>query len=1808
MILLPDGESLPFRWGHAKNLIIAEIVNQAYTYIAVTAVLTNDLILHNIDMIARSSIAGVACLTLLSGFEQIFCLAAAAPAPRRAVARPKHYLPRHVKRIVTNGTQSHSSTSEVEEDNLKSEAPTTTLHPISSPPLASSLESLLSSLIPAVVEEGVAFVQTTPGVLSVSTHSTGHSTYVVDSASVSRLTASHGISTSVVTPSTTPLFSSVPSSNTPLPTVHSAPSVAANLGDNIETASSDRNEIRPNSRTSDGISPESAPATTVSPRTTRSSDSDVSVTAPPTILPTNSGILGPNRNSLGDLHLTRSTAAVQLIDEISGHLNNATASLNTLPAESNADGLAKPVESPASSRGERTFTPTRSSDESAPSVTEKDRPTHRTQTPDSATDVSFALFGANTILFPSSDSVLSASRTSSPISVVESAAQEQHTSANISREATITTSDNFPRKTNTPDVSGLLFSGLSIVESAGVKITSALSGILPEETRTIESEHLAPISNPVSASIATTAPEKTKTADLLNTPDDDGPGLDEIVSRGQTTLTGATASLTAVIPDSTSNVGGSVTRLDNGDSIKTGISASVTAQPTITSSGGGIFPIPVINSGPTETAKPLSSDIPTPDDVASSLVGPGSSIGPNLPEKSITAKLSTSVVPEPNDIASDLSKASVAVPLTTPVASEVPTAGLSESVRLFSSPSAYVSLPQFSDVPRLGPSSTDGSRTTDLAATKTDNVGLPIIAEPSPLQSDRSILASLGSSITSAEEPVTKTLGNLPITNLPDSGTLSTDSSKETDVNSGTSSSTVDQNGAPVLSTSVIDISLSSITPGSALPPDAFTQEPPLTSNGGPVLLPSITKSIPQISISVTDLPSLVEPSRTDETGSSTGQASIGSPILVPEITDSLPLIAPSRTPQTDAAPAKATQSTEGLPDVVPGISDSLPTITVASPSAPTDLVAEKPATTSDLRGSLSVSVSSVTESLPVVAPSLAPPQASASISGAPGEDRPSLTLPASIPAISSPASTTAAVPPVVVSPTLSVPPVLASPSASASLPVGSDAFTAVPPVVTPGPSTSGDVPVAASIAITASNDHASSNQLTVTPSVNSGIGLPVIVPQASQSADQVPIKSNSLTTLGFNIPATSAAPSIPISVSLPIPSNTATDLFLSSDSGIGVPITASPVLPLTTEGPAKLDSTSLPVIIPLPSDTSNTSPLISVDQSGLPIPATSKEAEAPASTGGVPPVTILPSSGSVASVTDTSAPASTGSQLLPTATAGEAVVTGGSSLAPILVGISDILTASPSNPGVSIYSSPPGRVSSSATQSNGIVGEPSGVSPSAGAIPTGTPAGAVSATSVESVPPNPVVASDYSSALSKAEGSGVSAGQAPLVTPLQTSNGHSATAAQPSGASDGLAPIATPSGSVESTGVAAVLSGAASKTVGTGARPSDAVISSLPSSVPNDVGTTVPDSTAKQLVPSAAASLPATITPPVKGIPYSAYSQPGSHAAVPTGTDGLTAQVVGSSIIADPTASMPTAPADFPTGIPSTIPRIIVPPDGRLLPAPNNTTLCQIGFLFPLNYNFVLANPESQRQIFKYLPKGISDGLDIPENNVTMQTLRAYDTTVDLGYITTLALFFIPSQQMDTLQLDLHSPQHPIYHNPNPSVLTMMSMINPAIPIKGDNSLGTSAAPGPGNDDTSTTSDQNPANEGGPISGVNNSSPVRAKSVGIAAGVVCGAAAYGAAMFFVARRYRKRKQSHRRSPSMLNSPVLSGTSHDYMGISNNAMMSGGRGEGGRSLTPHNGYHYERNSRGSRGSGNSGSTGRQQISAPVMAENSLGWN
>lgn len=195
------------------------------------------------------------------------------------------------------------------------------------------------------------------------------------------------------------------------------------------------------------------------------------------------------------------------------------------------------------------------------------------------------------------------------------------------------------------------------------------------------------------------------------------------------------------------------------------------------------------------------------------------------------------------------------------------------------------------------------------------------------------------------------------------------------------------------------------------------------------------------------------------------------------------------------------------------------------------------------------------------------------------------------------------------------------------------------------------------------------------------------------------------------------------------------------------------------------------------------------------------------------------------------------------------------------------------------------------------------------------------------------------------------------------------------------------------------------------------------------------------------------------------------------------------------------------------------------------------------------------------------------------MFAIRPYDNSASTGYIATVALAYIPVDDKETLRAMLHNPNSRLYEQPNPSVQALMSMIDPSIPLDvggefastgGGGSSGGSDNGGNNGGDDGTT--DHPAD-----AGASSSSPTRASSVGIGVGVVAGAGAYGAGMFWVARRYRKKRQSHRRSSSNV----------EQMSEAPGGSLIGGM---------------------SRNSDHSGSNRTQMISAPVMAENSLGWN
>ena len=328
-------------------------------------------------------------------------------------------------------------------------------------------------------------------------------------------------------------------------------------------------------------------------------------------------------------------------------------------------------------------------------------------------------------------------------------------------------------------------------------------------------------------------------------------------------------------------------------------------------------------------------------------------------------------------------------------------------------------------------------------------------------------------------------------------------------------------------------------------------------------------------------------------------------------------------------------------------------------------------------------------------------------------------------------------------------------------------------------------------------------------------------------------------------------------------------------------------------------------------------------------------------------------------------------------------------------------------------------------------------------------------------------------------------------------------------------------------------------------------------------------------------------------------YTGKGPYTQAPIGHDTMTTMGPPPTSILHGPSSTPSATSGGsfgPSSLPSNVPQILYQ-NGGPGTQPPNTALINIAFRYELNYLFVYNHTVSQEQIFHYIPRGICWGLEINAQQITMQSLRAWDTYEDVGYVTTLALAWVPEGLVDSLGLLVSTSVSRFYHNPDNSTNFLLSMINSAIPIIGSNDTdGVSPPFGNIPNDSGTAK-----NAGAPIGGdIGNSEHVRASSVGIGVGVACGAAAYGAAMFFVARRYKKRRQSHVRSPSMFSSPVMSHAGPDAGAGA--ALMSGAMGE--RSASPY----YDNDGRaGSRGSGRSGSS-RHQISAPVMAENSLGWN
>lgn len=269
--------------------------------------------------------------------------------------------------------------------------------------------------------------------------------------------------------------------------------------------------------------------------------------------------------------------------------------------------------------------------------------------------------------------------------------------------------------------------------------------------------------------------------------------------------------------------------------------------------------------------------------------------------------------------------------------------------------------------------------------------------------------------------------------------------------------------------------------------------------------------------------------------------------------------------------------------------------------------------------------------------------------------------------------------------------------------------------------------------------------------------------------------------------------------------------------------------------------------------------------------------------------------------------------------------------------------------------------------------------------------------------------------------------------------------------------------------------------------------------------------------------------------------------------------------------------------------------------PKPNNGTLCRFGFTHELNYAFVVSNPIAVAQIFEYLPKGLAYGLSLASPNVVIHHLQPLDTTKTKRYITTLAFVYIPNDLVDKLDMDRRNPNSDLFKNPDPPVNEMMCLLDPTIPLRATDAETTGDDSGLSGDGSWLGSGGNGpetlTSDGAPL-GNSGSGSVSKKSVGVAFGIVAGAAAYGAAMFLIARRYRQRRNRHTRSSSIGRS--VSPGSNPAGALMGGTVMHGARSPYGSAGPSHD-------KRGSRGSGKA-SARTQNISAPMMAENSLGWN
>ncbi|KHO00595.1 uncharacterized protein MAM_01373 [Metarhizium album ARSEF 1941] len=335
-------------------------------------------------------------------------------------------------------------------------------------------------------------------------------------------------------------------------------------------------------------------------------------------------------------------------------------------------------------------------------------------------------------------------------------------------------------------------------------------------------------------------------------------------------------------------------------------------------------------------------------------------------------------------------------------------------------------------------------------------------------------------------------------------------------------------------------------------------------------------------------------------------------------------------------------------------------------------------------------------------------------------------------------------------------------------------------------------------------------------------------------------------------------------------------------------------------------------------------------------------------------------------------------------------------------------------------------------------------------------------------------------------------------------------------------------------------------------------------------------------------------------------------------------------SLVIAPTTfsySMPTGrpAATSSQTLPSTIPKAINPDGEDTKKVPHeNTILCHAGFRDGLNYEFVAQHSNAASQIFKFLPEILALPQILAQPEVVAQprpldlprildqykpfidqisVVRLVPAKTEAGWLQTIAEVYIPEKWVPQLQTELSIPTSAIYHTEILWLDQLAAQIAWLTPFTGDLSPGTSSGDGgsnsgSGSHDNNNNNNNNHNNDAfGSGNQSDQTSRQKATTAGIAFAAVGLSALYGAAMFIVARRYKRKRQGHRRASSIDSVQGPPEMSHN----GSSALMGG-------ALLSHDVSTY-----GGTGGRNSHASGGHSprtanISAPVAAENSLGWN